>query len=348
VTLDLVSEKQPARPLPVTVAGWLVIGASVVVVLTAFDTVAGLRSLDTREAVEKYLSEPPGDGLGIGLQDALSAMRVLATMAAAFAATTAVLGYQVLRRSRAARVALTALAVPLFLAGLVSGGVASAVVLAAAVMLWFEPARGWFDGRAGPAPSPPSAPPAPAAPAAPAAAAPPALAASAAPAVGPVAARPAALVWACALTWAFTFLAFLALGLSVVLVLASPGLVLDEVARQNPELARQGITESVLRTTVVATAVVGMAWAVFAAVCAGLAWRRVRWARLGLLGSACLTGAVCLAGAVTNVVMLVPLIATTATAVLLLRSDVAAWFAVGRGTPGADEGPGDGHGVMRP
>ena len=73
-------------------------------------------------------------------------MRVLATTAAVRGGT-AVLGYQVLQRSRPARVALTVLGLPLFVVGLVSGGVASAVVFAAVVMLWFEPARSWFDGR---------------------------------------------------------------------------------------------------------------------------------------------------------------------------------------------------------
>ena len=38
------------------------------------------------------------------------------------------------------------LAVPLFVTGLVTGGFVSSVVAAAAVMLWFQPARDWFDG----------------------------------------------------------------------------------------------------------------------------------------------------------------------------------------------------------
>lgn len=139
------NQKAPARPTPVTVAGWLVVGGSIGVVVGAFTQVAGLQSLATREAVERYLAEPPGNALDLGVHDVLDIIRVLATVAAVCAAATAVLGYQVLQRSRGARVAVTVLVVPMFLTGLVTGGIAPALVAAAVVMLWFQPARGWFD-----------------------------------------------------------------------------------------------------------------------------------------------------------------------------------------------------------
>ena len=131
--------------MPVTIAGWLVVGGSIGVVVGAFVQVAGLQSLATREAVEKYLSEPPGDTLNLGVHDVLDLIRVLATIAAVCAAATAVLGYQVLQRSRAARVGVTVLVVPMFLTGLVTGGIAPALVAAAVIMLWFQPSRSWFN-----------------------------------------------------------------------------------------------------------------------------------------------------------------------------------------------------------
>jgi len=133
--------------MPVTIAGWLVVGGSIGVVVGAFAQVSGLQSLATREAVEKYLSEPPGNALDLGVHDVLDIIRVLATVAAVCAAVTAVLGYQVLQRSRAARVGVTVLAVPMFLTGLVTGGIAPALVAAAVVMLWFQPSRSWFDDK---------------------------------------------------------------------------------------------------------------------------------------------------------------------------------------------------------
>ena len=57
-----------------------------------------------------------------------------------------ILGYQALQRSRGARVALSVLAIPLFVSGLVSGGYIAAVVAAAVATLWLRPARLWFDG----------------------------------------------------------------------------------------------------------------------------------------------------------------------------------------------------------
>ena len=56
-------------------------------------------------------------------------MRVMAMVGAACAAASAILGWQVLQRSRGARVALSLLAVPLFVTGLAGGGVVSAVVV---------------------------------------------------------------------------------------------------------------------------------------------------------------------------------------------------------------------------
>ena len=142
------SESAPNRPPQVTMAGWVTILGSAAVVLTVFDLVANLRSIDTRERVQKALSEPPLDGTGIDLQTVLSIMHVTAMVAAGCATAAIVLGWHVLRRNRGARMALTVLAVPLFLAGLITGGFMSSMVAVAVIMLWTRTARDWFDGRA--------------------------------------------------------------------------------------------------------------------------------------------------------------------------------------------------------
>ena len=129
-------------------AGWVTILGSAAVVLTVFDLIANLRSLDTRERVQKAISEPPLDGMGIDTQQVLSVMHVLAMVAAGCATAAAILGWHVLRRNKQARLWLSVLAVPLFLAGLVTGGFLSSMVAVAVVMLWTRPARDWFDGRA--------------------------------------------------------------------------------------------------------------------------------------------------------------------------------------------------------
>lgn len=128
-------------------AAWMIIGGSLLVVLTVFDRMAGLNSLDTRDAIELFLSEPPGDGLGLSVGEVIATVRVLSMVAGACAAAAAILGFHVLRRHKGARIALTVLAVPLFLTGFATGGFLSSVVAASALMLWLEPSRDWFAGR---------------------------------------------------------------------------------------------------------------------------------------------------------------------------------------------------------
>lgn len=130
--------------------GWTLVVGGAFVVLTAFESVSSLRSLESREQVEEMLAEPPGSGLGLGVEGVLDLMHVLTLVTGACAAAIAVLGWQVLQRDRRARVAVSVLAVPLFAAGTAVGGVLTAVVAAAAALLWLQPTRAWFDGTTPP------------------------------------------------------------------------------------------------------------------------------------------------------------------------------------------------------
>lgn len=156
-TMSLMAPALP-RPRQVTIAGWMVMACSVAVVLTVFQQIAGLHTLDTREAVQRLLDAPPFEGTGLSVDEVIGVVRVLSMVAAACATATAILGWHVLQRSKSSRVALTVLAVPLFVTGLGTGGLLSTAVLAAALLLWLQPARDWFDGRWQPAPPAPSSP----------------------------------------------------------------------------------------------------------------------------------------------------------------------------------------------
>jgi hypothetical protein len=321
------SEPKLARPPQVTLAGWLVVGGSVLVVLSALDQGAGLHSLDTREAVERFLAGPPGDQLGLSLQGALMALRVLLTVAAVTAAASAILGWYVLQRSKPARLALTVLAVPLFLAGFSfqSGGVLPAMVAAAVVMLWFQPGRDWFDGitrASAPAPAPPSSssPSPPSSPvdreqllSLPAPTQPPLHpTAYAGQTTAAVTSRPSSVTWACVITWVATFAVFAVFAVTLVQFLATPDVYVDEFRRQNPELS---ITDAGLKSLILVLSIVFLVWSAVAAGLAFLVWRRVAWAAIALGVSAALA---CLT--------LVPIVACVATGVLLLRPDARAWL----------------------
>ena len=339
------SDPTPARPRQVTLAAGLIMGGSLLVVLLVFDRIAGLHTLETRESIERFLSSPPGSDLGVGVAGVQTMIRTFAMVAAGCATAAAILGYQVLRRSRSARLALTVLAVPLFVTGMVTGGFVSSVVAASAVLLWLQPARDWFDGVSRPRPdpvAPASAPRSAATP--PPTSAPPTSATPAwsakpvatqtaphAPAPAPTAApaaRPAAVVWACCLTWVFTGLTVLALAASTVAIALEPDQLFAEARRQNPELSTQGISDRMLAG--VAYAMVGaiIVWCLSAAVLAVLVLRRVEWARIVLVVSAATAAALCVVGSLLGAFLLVaPLLASGLTIRLLVRADTRRWCA---------------------
>src|SRR6478609_6274483 len=123
--------KTPPRPPQVTVAAWMIMVGSVFVVLIVWDRIAALHSLDTRKTLEPILADRRMKDAGIELNDLLAVIRIVSMVAAGCATAMAVLGYQTLQRSRGARLALTVLAVPLFISGLATGGYVSSAVAAA-------------------------------------------------------------------------------------------------------------------------------------------------------------------------------------------------------------------------
>ena len=135
------------RPRQVTLAAWMIMGGSFLVVASVFERVAGLNTLETQQAIEEFLGEPPGSGLALDVEAVIGIIRAMSMVAAGCAAGAGVLGFHVLRRSRGARLGVTVLAVPLFVSGLVAGGFLSSLVAASAVLLWLEPSRDWFDGK---------------------------------------------------------------------------------------------------------------------------------------------------------------------------------------------------------
>lgn len=128
--------------------GWMIVVGSVLVVVNVFEMIGGIRSLETREMLEEYLTDGPGTQLGWSVETGLQALRATAMVAAACAAAAAVLGWFVLRRNRGARLGLTVIAFPLFVTGVVAGGFMSSLVAASIVLLWVQPSRDWFDGKA--------------------------------------------------------------------------------------------------------------------------------------------------------------------------------------------------------
>lgn len=133
-----------SRPQQVTYAGWGVVLGSVALVITAFQQIATLHSLDTRTTVERLVADQPS-GLSITVDTWLEVLKVLGMVSGACAAAAAILGWQALQRSRSARIALLVIGVPLVLAGLASGPIFALLVGFGVVVLWLPSANAWFD-----------------------------------------------------------------------------------------------------------------------------------------------------------------------------------------------------------
>lgn len=330
------NDKAVPRPPQVTFAAGLVMVCSVLVVASVWGRISGLHTLETRQSIEQFLAGPPGSDLGLGVAQVRTIIQVVSMVAAACATAAAILGVGILQSKREARLGLTIVAVPLFVTGLVTSPLLCSAVATAAVMLWAQPARAWFEGRTAPVARPPSqsaiGPPAdqpaplpvpyPSPAGRPAEPPPPPTSYDAAP-------RPDALVWACSLVWAFAALTVLVLLVSVVALVASPTQLLDEVHRQNPDLAGQTITDHALVVTTCVLAGVFALWSVGASLAAALAMRGSRSAWKVLLVSTVGVGVVCGIATLASVVLLVPLAGAAATVRLLTRPSVRGWLRPG-------------------
>ncbi len=140
-------QRRTARPRQVTVGAGTAIAGSVVLLVVLFETMGRLRTVEVRDGIATFLTTPPGDGLGLTVDEVLRVLRALVLFNGAVAAVAVVCAGYVLTRHRGARVALTAAAALLLLSAAVTTGPLPVVVAIGVAMLWTRPARDWFAGR---------------------------------------------------------------------------------------------------------------------------------------------------------------------------------------------------------
>jgi hypothetical protein len=357
-----VSQPTEQRPPQVTLASGIVMFASAVALLTAWELVSSLGSLEMQETIASVLADPPFSGTGLDMQAATDLLRIVGIVSAVCACATGILGWYVRRPDRHARLALTLFAVPLFVTGLPAGGLAGSFVAAGAAMLWMPPAREWFatgkwtppapareseaarrtpfdapprdDHPTAPPPAarpfgePPAGQPSPYAPQPPYAQQPPYV---------PHAqqwqqrqllnARPSAMVAA------FVITVVMAGGLLVLSLLwialagLSPDFLMRVLEEQQPGLVEEGVTLAQVRSTVFAYAGAFVVWCLLALALAGFAMARRAWARRGLMASAAFSAGGCLVFALDVPLVLIPAAAAVATVACLRRVEVRRWFA---------------------
>lgn len=324
------------RPRQTTMAGAMVMLAAVFVVLSVADTVSRLRSIETRESIERFLAEAPAGDLGLSVESMIQTLHWVAMVAALCSVAAVALGWQALQGSRQARTILSVLALPIFFTGLVAGGFMSSLLAVAAGMLWLSPSREWFAGKPIPEPvkpgqtdrdanvraltgqgGPPQTPaptslPAP----------PPGWPAT----MAPMSKRPDPATVAIALTLVMAGIVFAMTATSLIVLATQPDLVLDELNRQNPDLEAEGISESLLLATSYVSGGVALAWSAIAIVLAVLVGRRRAWAARGLLVCAAACALFCVLATLASPVALVPAVAAIATISCLRRPEVRAWL----------------------
>lgn len=364
--MGAVSEQKapPPRPPQVMVACSVAVLGSVFAILLMWERISGLHGLATRQALQSFLdhSRLGDDGATVG--DLATTVKVLSMVCAACGVAIAVQAWQAARRSRSARVALSVLAGPLFVTGLVSDGILGSAaatfwctaVSAAVVTLWLGPNRVWYGDppRAarpvGPppphlrTPMPPLTerdPRVPPPTASPYATPPPggATQTTALPPAGwappptsvyderrPAGARPRALLWACVLTWVCTGIAATGLALSLVVLSSDSHSVLDDVYRRNPQFADQGLSRHAVLAMLIALSGFVLVAALAAAVFAVLLFLRRRWAWYALVVSASAATLLFLVGSFGSPVAIVMLGASVATIACLVRPEVRAWL----------------------
>jgi hypothetical protein len=343
-----------ARPSQVTVAGWAVAAASVLLVLAVFESLGQLDTVDMRERLGRAISSGLGKNSGFTVSDATEVVRWCLYVSGVAAAGSGILGIYVLQGHRGARIGVTVSAVSIVLTSTLAGSLTSFLGLLigfAAAMLWTTQSRDWFAGRT-PAPAPPAPErrpesPGPSESATPVAWSPPSTGSTEPPptpgwgqlppAVPPVpmaawpppyaapatsSSRPAPVRLACILTWVVS--SVIALGYAAVLLM----LAVDK-DRLVTELKKspgwdKSFDVGTVTTVAAVAAVLFIVWSLSAIVLAVLVWRRVRWAWVLLIVSASVAGLV----SVLALPFSLPFVAVIGASIgMLLRQATRAWFA---------------------
>ena len=118
-----------------------------VLVLGLFDTLGRLRTPSARESVDEFLGQPPGNTLGFDTAQVIEMLRGLTFVSGALAAMGLVFAIYIMQRHRGARIGFTVVAALLVLTIPVAG-LMPFFFAVAALLLWSQPARDWYVGRA--------------------------------------------------------------------------------------------------------------------------------------------------------------------------------------------------------
>lgn len=306
------------RPWQTTMALTLVIVSGVFSVLAAWETVANLHSLDTTRLLEDLLDQPGWSGTGVTLSGARSMLQVAALITGAGAAAAALLAGWTYGGDKTTRRLLGLVALPVVIAGFLIGGFTTTLLGVAALMLWMQPSRAWFNGEPIPEPRPLGAP-------RPAAGSEEWSAPDPATRVQAPARPPLSIIRATILTHVFTAGALVVLILGAIVMASSPDAMMDDLRTQDPSVFEQGLSESQLALTMAFMLGLLAAWCIGAHALAWLTMRGHEWARICLIVSAVGAGVMFLVSALANPLMLCGALACALVVRQLLTPESRRW-----------------------
>src|SRR5512144_923961 len=151
----MTDKSESERPGQVTLAGWVALVASALMVLSVFEAVSIVHTVDFRDGVREFLATPTGKGLSLDPRQFVDFLRGVMLFTGAAAAAATVFAVFVLQRHNAARLGFTLAAVAImlstptfaeFLPATTSAGFLPVLIAFPAILLWTKPARDWFAG----------------------------------------------------------------------------------------------------------------------------------------------------------------------------------------------------------
>lgn len=338
------NQPQP-RPPQATLAGVLIIGGSVVLILSAWQRISTLHTLEVQQGLERWLST---NNLDMSVDSLVGVLRVLCLVGAGAAAAAGILGFQVFQRSPSARIVLSVLAPLMLLAALATEVVIAIMAVFGIALLWAQPTRDWYAGRpwvqrydarraarvadlrSGSPTLPPAPAPTPGQPQLPPMAPVPGFRL---PAERPaVVRRPGALVAACLLTWVLSTVVAVGLAFTAVVVGANREEYFADLKDQQPDLVASSDLTADTLVVYFAVVVVGLVlWALFAIVLAVVAFLGQNWARITLAVSGVCAALLSLVMALSGPPLVVVTLTLATGTWLLLRPEVAQWYRSRRG-----------------
>ncbi|QWC86175.1 hypothetical protein KLP28_05570 [Nocardioidaceae bacterium] len=136
------------RPRPVLIGGVLAAFGGVLLLLGLWDALGATASAEVRRQLAEQLAEPPASGLGLDVDQAVTAMRVLIRVLAVVGGLSVVLAVFTVLGDRRARWGLLACAVIVFIGSPVAGvGLLGLGVTLGTILVFSGPGRDWFAGR---------------------------------------------------------------------------------------------------------------------------------------------------------------------------------------------------------